>query len=121
VKTILIVDDEFSIAETVSEVLSWWGYQVIAAANGEQGLERARAHRPALVLLDYMMPVLDGLQTLNRLRADPGLADLPVIMMTAAPNGLPTAKRQWDELLLKPFDSDQLMRAIQRLIGAPDP
>jgi two-component system response regulator VicR len=120
-KTILIVDDEFLIAETLSEVVSSCGYQAIAAANGEQGLAQARAHRPALVLLDYMMPILDGLQTLDQLRADPVLAGLPVIMMTAAPKGLPSGRRLWDELLLKPFDADQLIRAIQRLIGAPEP
>jgi CheY-like chemotaxis protein len=120
-KTVLVVDDEFSIVETLAEILTWGGYGVATAGNGEQALERARAVRPALVLLDYMMPVKDGLQTLDELRGDPVLADVPVAMMTAAPQGLPSARRSWNALLIKPFDGDHLLRTVERLIGRPEP
>lgn len=118
-KTILIVDDEFSIVETLGEILAWEGYGVITAPNGQAGLELARAQRPALILLDYMMPVVDGLQMLRALRADAGCDGVPVIMMTAAPMGIPADDRRWDALLLKPFEASQLVRAVQRLIGGP--
>jgi two-component system response regulator VicR len=117
-KTVLIVDDEFSIAETLGEIISFAGYGIATAANGRAGLELARTVRPALVLLDYMMPVMDGLQMLTRLRADPDLRGTPVVMMTAAPRGLPEGARRWDALLIKPFDAEQLTRTIERLIGA---
>jgi CheY-like chemotaxis protein len=117
-KTILIVDDEFSIVETLVEILNFAGYGTATAANGRAGLEAARASRPALILLDYMMPVMDGLQMLARLRADPDLKEVPVVMMTAAPLGIPDAGRRWNALLIKPFDSDRLMRTVQRLLSA---
>jgi CheY-like chemotaxis protein len=119
VKTLVIIDDEFSIVETLTEVLEWTGYRVLTAANGQAGLDLVHAERPALVLLDYMMPVMDGLQMLEKLRQHDGLAATPVIMMTAAPLGIPSAQRRWDALLLKPFDAEQLTRTIHKLIGEP--
>jgi CheY-like chemotaxis protein len=118
-KRVLIVDDEFSIVETLDEIVSWEGYAVATAAHGQAGLEAARAQPPSLILLDYMMPVMDGLQMLKELRADTRLQQVPVIMMTAAPLGMPDVEQRWDALLLKPFEAGQLMRAIQRLIGDP--
>jgi CheY-like chemotaxis protein len=118
-KTILIVDDEFSIVETLSEILAFAGYAAVSAPNGRAGLEAARAHRPAVILLDYMMPVMDGLQMLARLRADPDLREIPVVMMTAAPLGIPDPTRRWDALLIKPFDAPRLTGTIDRLIGPP--
>jgi CheY-like chemotaxis protein len=118
-KTVVIIDDEFSIVETLKEVLEWAGYKVVTAANGQAGLDVVHAERPALVLLDYMMPVMDGLQMLEKLRQHDGLAGTPVIMMTAAPLGIPNAQKRWDALLLKPFDAEQLTRAIRKLIGEP--
>lgn len=118
-KTVLVVDDEFSIVETVGEILSWEGYQVITAAHGQAGLEQVRAQKPALVLLDYMMPVMDGLQMLRGLRDDQAIAATPVIMMTAAPLGIPESEKRWDALLLKPFEANELLRLIQRLVGGP--
>jgi CheY-like chemotaxis protein len=118
-KSILIVDDEFSIVETLVEILSFDGYVATSAANGRAGLEAARATRPSLILLDYMMPVMDGLQMLARLRADPDLKEIPVVMMTAAPLGIPNTSRRWNALLIKPFDATQLTRTIERLIGKP--
>jgi CheY-like chemotaxis protein len=117
-KTILIVDDEFSIGEALSEILTFAGYTTVAARNGRAGLEAARSRRPALILLDRMMPVMDGLQMLARLRADPELARIPVVMMTAAPMGI-RGPEQWDALLIKPFDAVVLTRAIATLIGGP--
>jgi CheY-like chemotaxis protein len=119
VKSILIVDDEFSIVETLGEIVSMEGYAFTGAANGKEALAAIRAARPALVILDYMMPVMDGLQVLAAIRADPSLAPLPVIIMTAAPLGIPAAQKRWNELLLKPFEAGQLLSAVHDLIGPP--
>jgi CheY-like chemotaxis protein len=119
VKTVLIVDDDFSIVETLGEVISHEGYAVAGVANGKEALAEVRAHPPALILLDYMMPVMDGLQVLEAIRVDPAVAAIPVLMMTAAPLGLPATQKRWDDLLLKPFEAGQLVRAIRNLIGTP--
>ena len=118
-KSVLIVDDDFSIVETLGEIVSLEGYEVRGAANGQEALAEARLRPPALILLDYMMPVMDGLQLLQVLRADPQLRATPVVMMTAAPLGIPASEKRWDDLLLKPFDAGQLARAIRGLIGQP--
>jgi CheY-like chemotaxis protein len=118
-KPILIVDDELAIVETLVEILSWEGYSAMTASNGQMGLAQARATRPALILLDYMMPVMDGVQMLSVLRSDDLLAATPVAMMTAAPLGIPAVDKTWDALLLKPFESEELLRVIRRLIGPP--
>lgn len=116
-KKVLIVDDEFSIVETLAEILAWEGYATASAPNGEAALRAIAAARPDLILLDYMMPVMDGVQLLRALRADASLASIPVVMMTAAPLGISDADRCWDALLVKPFDAEQLVRTIHRLLG----
>jgi CheY-like chemotaxis protein len=118
-KMILIVDDEFSIVETLAEILTFTGYATVTASNGRTALEAARKQRPALILLDYMMPVMDGLQTLAGLRADADLRDIPVVMMTAAPMGIPRGRASWNTLLIKPFEADRLLDTIRTLIGDP--
>jgi CheY-like chemotaxis protein len=120
VKFVLVVDDDYSIVETLGEIISMEGYEFRGAANGKEALAEARARPPDLILLDYMMPVMDGLQMLQVLRGDPELHATPVVMMTAAPLGIPESQKRWNELLVKPFDAGQLARAIRALIGPPD-
>lgn len=115
-KTILIVDDEFSVAETLQEFLGWAGYATVTAANGKAGLELVRSRRPDLVLLDYMLPIMDGLQVLYAIRADPATRDLPVIIMTAAPAGIVGIEPIWQAMLVKPFDAPRLLRLIKELL-----
>ncbi|HEX2573152.1 MAG TPA: response regulator [Polyangia bacterium] len=116
-KTLLIIDDEFSLVESLTELLSWEGYEVVTAANGRQGLEQLERSSPALVLLDYMMPVMDGMQVLRSLRSNPAYRDLPVVLMTAAPMGLPPHEKGWTALLRKPFTAADVLRVIERLLG----
>jgi CheY-like chemotaxis protein len=113
-KTILVVDDEFVIREVLTELLEWEGYTVLTATNGEEGLEQIAGARPSLVLLDFMMPVMDGLEMLRRLRADPALRDTPVVLMTAAPMSLRGDTPLWDALLPKPFDIEGLRKALKK-------
>ncbi len=113
---ILVVDDEYTIALTLAEVLRWNGHEVETAANGKLALEAIRARRPALVLLDYMMPVLDGLQALAVIRADPELANIPVVLMSAASEAtIPTSAR-WDAFLRKPFREPALVAVLATLL-----
>lgn len=111
-KTILLVDDELAILETLAEVLAWEGYQVVTASNGSEGLAVLAQQRADVVLVDYMMPVLDGVQMLRAMRADPALRDIPVVIMTAAPRALPDVVRADVTVLRKPFDAVTLLDAI---------
>ena len=111
---ILIVDDDESIRQTVSEILEVEGYRVCAAANGEEALERVAETRPALVLLDMRMPVLDGWGFARVLR-ERGIR-LPILVMTAAQNARGWAEEIGaDGYVAKPFDLDDLLSQIERL------
>jgi CheY-like chemotaxis protein len=119
-KTILIVDDEFSIAETLGEILAWEGYAVNMAPNGRLALNELEKGIPSLMLIDYMMPVMDGLQVLEVVRSSPKLEHLPVILMTAARLDLPPERRQYDALLRKPFEIDTVLQLVSSLVdGRP--
>lgn len=82
-KRVLIVDDAHSICDAVGSVLEIHGYAALAAHDGEQGLRMAREHRPDVVLLDIMMPVMDGWETIRQLKADPETESIPVVALTA--------------------------------------
>ena len=84
-KTILVADDEWAIAEVLESLLADEGYRVIIANNGKQALERLAEWPPDLIMLDFMMPVMDGKATLQALQADPKTANIPVIMMSSLP------------------------------------
>jgi CheY-like chemotaxis protein len=81
--TILMIDDEANARKVVKLLLEREGYRVLTAANGEEGLILAKVERPAVVLLDVMMPKLNGYETLKRLREDQDTSAIPVIMVTA--------------------------------------
>ncbi len=80
---ILLAEDEKQIGDMVTFKLTNSGHQVLRARDGEEALALAAAERPELILLDVMMPVLNGFEVLRRLKADPALASIPVIMLTA--------------------------------------
>lgn len=114
---ILIVDDEFGLADVVSEILSESGYEVSVAINGRLGLACLEKQRPDLVLLDIMMPVLDGIGMLRAMRANPDFASIPVIMMTAVPEALPKEKPAlFQSALSKPFTPKALFSAIEQAL-----
>lgn len=81
-KKILIVDDEKTLSEMLKEYFTRHGYQVDIACDGEEGLVKTKKFRPDLILLDILMPVLDGISMLKELKADPVVAGIPVIMLT---------------------------------------
>jgi CheY-like chemotaxis protein len=116
---VLIVDDDEDIRETVSDILSSAGYVCATACNGREALDRARARRPALVLLDLNMPVMNGWQFRQEQLADPDLAAIPVVVMTAARNIDPKAAP--GPVLSKPMAFDKLLKAVERALRTPGP
>ncbi|MGZ3461357.1 MAG: response regulator, partial [Archangium sp.] len=84
-KTLLVVDDESGILDALQEILSEEGFHVLTARNGKDGLKRITEQPPDLVLLDYMMPVMDGRELLKVLQAEAAYRHLPVVMMSAMP------------------------------------
>ncbi len=114
---ILIVDDEASARETLESILEGQGYQIEFAENGAQGLEKASQITPDVILLDVMMPGMDGFEVCRRIRKDPKLAEIPILMLTALDDrkslitGLESGA---DDYITKPYDRYEL-RA--RLLG----
>ena len=115
--TILVVDDERAIVETVEELLTWDGHTVLTASNGVGALEVLAGQVPDLLLMDFMMPLKDGIQTLREIRARADLASLLVILMTAAPMSIPQDAPRYDRLLVKPFNVQVLREAVQSVLG----
>lgn len=105
VALILIVDDEYSIAEVLELALTEAGHEVVTAINGRQGLERLQERRPDLILLDFMMPIMDGAAMLKAIREDPARRDIPVVLMSSLPEAAVAgpAKPAYTAFLRKPF------------------
>jgi CheY-like chemotaxis protein len=112
---ILIVDDEPDFVSTIQHHLEWANYQTTTACNGQEGLEKAAAEKPDLIMLDTNMPVLNGHETLERLSKDPALKNIPVIMVTAAceVDDIATASSFGVvDYIAKPFDFAELKEKI---------
>jgi len=114
VALILIVDDEFSVAEVVEAILTDAGHEVLAASNGRQGLERAKAKRPDLIILDFMMPIMSGPSMLKALREETRLRDVPVVVMSSLPESTisQSAKGMYARFLRKPFKIRDLLDVV---------
>jgi CheY-like chemotaxis protein len=117
-RAVLIVDDDRDIRETLEEILTFEGYEVATARNGADALDKARARRPGLILLDLFMPVMDGAEFRRRQRADPQIGDIPVVVVSAAA-GLQDRVRGLDveAHLEKPLRIEQLLEVVGRYCG----
>ena len=120
-KTILTVDDERDITEMLEVLLSGEGYRVLVASGGAEALGILANERPDMVLLDIMMPAVDGHQVCESIRANPAFNKMPVLMLTAK-NDIGQIARAVDEgadgFLVKPFDVEHFLKIIQvRLEG----
>lgn len=116
---VLIVDDEPDLVSTVEYRLKFAACHTVTASNGQEGLERAAAEKPDLILLDTNMPVMDGHEMLGRLRADPALQQIPVIMLTARCESRDIAAASAygvSDYVTKPFDFAELMAKIQSIL-----
>jgi CheY-like chemotaxis protein len=109
---VLIVEDDVDIRETLGDLLQTEGYETAAAGNGLEALAAARRARPDLIVLDLMMPVMDGWQFRSEQRQDPALAAIPVIVISASAG---SRAIDADTYLEKPFSLDRLVEAVARL------
>ena len=118
---VLVVEDEFGITELLDAVLTEEGHRVLTAMNGKQGLEMLAAERPDLIFTDYMMPVMDGAAMLGAIAADPGLRDIPVVVMSSMPE-MTIAERcsGYVTFIRKPFRLFQLLDVVERVLGGGD-
>jgi CheY-like chemotaxis protein len=113
---VLIVDDEQDILETLQLILEMEGYVVDTASTGQQALEKMSAIVPDLVLSDVMMPVMNGIELLKRLKAHPQYRAIPIIISSAG-NIDAHALRGCDAFLKKPVDLDVLVQTVARVLG----
>jgi CheY-like chemotaxis protein len=117
-KTVLVVDDEPVLRTIVREILHEEGYAVIEAADGRVMLEMMAKERPDLVLMDVMMPGIDGREAYRQLRLHPEHRDVPVVMMSAGVRPI-KLDPSIAGFMAKPFDISQLVELVVRLIGHP--
>ena len=117
---ILVVDDEVYILHILDFSLGAEGFEVISANNGELAVEKAKLEKPDLIVLDIMMPVLDGYETCRRLKAEAETKEIPVVLLTA--KGRDVDKRLGFEVgaidyIVKPFSPSRLIERIEEIIG----
>ncbi|MFZ0034796.1 MAG: response regulator [Sedimentisphaerales bacterium] len=117
---ILVIDDEKDILRIVAFTLQNWGYEVITANNGQEGLNKISAEKPDLILLDAGMPVMNGFQMLEQVRNNPDWQDIPVIMLTAHsdPKTIENALAYGIvDYITKPFDPMELRERIEKALS----
>jgi len=121
-RNLLIVDDDPNIRELLAVNLAAAGYGITTAADGSEALSRVRERRPDCIILDIMMPEIDGWEFCKSIRDDPELYDTKIVMLTA--KGTEKDKMigrdifKADEYMTKPFDVDELQKVIERLLHA---
>ncbi len=114
--SVLIVDDEENIRIVLAYTLRLNGFEVYLAKDGLTGLEIAREKKPDVIVLDWMMPEMDGLEVLSELENDEGTKEIPVIMLTAKGMMLDVGQALYHgatDYILKPFEPDELVEIVQ--------
>lgn len=120
-KKILIVDDEQDIVESLKFVLEGCDYTCYCAYNGEDGLNMAREIEPDLIILDVMMPRINGYKISRLLKFDKKYKDIPILMITARSqeeDKIIGEETGADEYITKPFDLDEVLKIVQKYLGA---
>ena len=116
---ILVVDDEPNIVQTLQDRLEMNEYEVITAGDGREGLKKAQQEKPDVILLDVIMPVMDGHEMLEALRRQPDYDDISVIMLTARSQTQDIARANAcgiDDYIVKPFDLSELLEKIETVV-----
>lgn len=122
-KRVLIAEDEPSIVLSLEFLLSEAGHEVLIAKNGAEAIALAEKHKPDLLVLDIMLPVVNGFEVCSVLRANPELADLRILMLTArgreheVTRGLALGANAY---VTKPFGTRDLMHTVSELLNAPE-
>ena len=118
-KKILVVDDEIELVKAIQIRLEQAGYEVLAAYDGEKGLEKAKQYRPELIILDIMMPRMTGTDMATVLKMDKELSRIPVIFLTCLAEGVVDKEGSLmagNRILAKPFELEELLLAIDEVI-----
>lgn len=119
-KKILVVEDERDIAEGIKARLGLDGFKVILASNGEEGVQKARSEKPNLIILDVMMPVLNGFEACKLLKEDDRTREIPILVLTAL-SQMQDVDRAFElgakDFLPKPFTNDRLMQKVHTLLS----
>ena len=120
-KKVLCIEDEEEMIDLIKLILERKGFEVLGAVGGKEGLEVIRREMPDLILLDLMMPEVDGWEVFRQMRADEQLKDIPVIVVTAKAQsidkvlGLHIAKV--DDYVTKPFGPQELLKSVNRVLA----
>ena len=118
-KKVLVVDDEIHIVHVVTIKLRNNGYEVVSASDGAEAYELACSEKPDIVVTDYQMPVMSGLELVEKLRETPQTADVPVIMLTARSFAMEEHRKEQlkiSKCLSKPFSPKELLRDIEDVL-----
>ncbi len=122
-KRVVCIEDEPEMIDLVRLILGRKGYDVIGANGGIEGLDAVRRERPDIILLDLMMPDMDGWEVYQQIKADPALKQIPVVVVTAKAQsidkvlGLHIAKV--DDYITKPFGPQELLESIEKILSVP--
>jgi CheY-like chemotaxis protein len=114
-RIVMVVEDDHLIRQVIAEALEEEGFEVVEAANGKEALEALKQVHPSLILLDLMMPVMDGWEFRRAQLADPSIADVPVVVLSALKDHTVEAERSFT----KPFDLEDLLDTVWDFAGAP--
>ena len=115
-RTVVVVDDSPTVRETIAYILKAEGYEVRTATNGREGVDVIRSLHPKVAMVDGMMPEMDGFEVARQLRADPDLAGMTIIMLTAMGQGIDRERAidaGVDHFLTKPFDHEQALSLLE--------
>ncbi len=118
-KKILVIDDEIDLTEMLVLRLEANGYQVISACNGQEGLDKARTEKPDLIILDLMLPKIEGYKVCRMLKFDEKYRDIPIILFTARAQELDIKLGKEvgaDAYIVKPFEPDILLDKVAELL-----
>ena len=119
-KRILVVEDQEDLRGVLRDLLSGSGYGVVEAVDGQDGIDKAKSERPDLILMDIQLPVLDGYEATRQIKADPSLANTPIIAVSSfAMKGDEEKARGagCDHYVTKPYSPLQLLRTIRGVLG----
>jgi DNA-binding response OmpR family regulator len=121
-RTVVCIEDELEMIELVKLILGRHNFQVIGAVGGQQGLDKIEEVKPDLVLLDLMMPEMDGWEVYQKMKASEHMRDIPVIVVTAKAQsidrvlGLHIARV--DDYITKPFGPQELLESVERVLSS---
>jgi two-component system alkaline phosphatase synthesis response regulator PhoP len=123
-KKILLVDDDADFVEAIKLILESKSYDVILAYDGKEGLKKVQTEEPNLIILDVMMPEMDGYQVCAKLKADPKYRQIPILLLTAVGESIPTTsytkemgmKIEADDYIPKPVEPMEIVERVEKLL-----